>query len=160
MSIKVFYERGECVVFSAQDSCGEDIREIVQRLEMVSRGCETSDLTLRRNGLGQLGFHPHEDGTPRRGCSELYRIPMVEYKLDSEGTPCEYKTPFRRNTTWHRVPPPSGQALARGSTPHPGVRASAVPTAPPGTGAHSPQHLLRQEAPGRAQVRSSLLLYS
>ncbi|XP_045082994.1 signal-induced proliferation-associated 1-like protein 2 [Coregonus clupeaformis] len=34
---------------------------------------------------------------------------MVEYKLDSEGTPCEYKTPFRRNTTWHRVPTPAGQ---------------------------------------------------
>lgn len=43
-----------------------------------------------------------------RGCSELYRIPMVEYKLDSEGTPCEYKTPFRRNTTWHRVPTTPG----------------------------------------------------
>ncbi|KAG9338074.1 hypothetical protein JZ751_027150 [Albula glossodonta] len=50
-----------------------------------------------------------------RGCSELYRIPMVEYKLDSEGTPCEYKTPFRRNTTWHRVPTPAGQPLTRGS---------------------------------------------
>nr|XP_017214349.2 signal-induced proliferation-associated 1-like protein 2 isoform X3 [Danio rerio] len=130
-------------------------------------------MTLRRNGLGQLGFHvnfegivadvepfgyawkaglrqgsrlveickvavatltheqmidllrtsisvkvviiqPYEDGAPRRGCSELYRIPMVEYKLDSEGTPCEYKTPFKRNTTWHRVPS-SGQAVPRGS---------------------------------------------
>ncbi|KAL0178651.1 hypothetical protein M9458_027545, partial [Cirrhinus mrigala] len=48
------------------------------------------------------------------GCSELYRIPMVEYKLDSEGTPCEYKTPFKRNTTWHRVPT-GGQPLPRGS---------------------------------------------
>ncbi|XP_036380751.1 signal-induced proliferation-associated 1-like protein 2 [Megalops cyprinoides] len=174
VSAKVFYERGECVMFSAQDGCGEDIREIVQRLEIVTRGCETSEMTLRRNGLGQLGFHvnfegvvadvepygfawkaglrqgsrlveickvavatltheqmidllrtsvtvkvviiqPHEDGTPRRGCSELYRIPMVEYKLDSEGTPCEYKTPFRRNTTWHRVPAPAGQPLTRGS---------------------------------------------
>lgn len=46
----------------------------------------------------------------------MYRIPMVEYKLDSEGTPCEYKTPFRRNTTWHRVPTSSGgQPLPRGS---------------------------------------------
>ena len=53
--------------------------------------------------------------SPPRGCSELYRIPMVEYKVDSEGTPCEYKTPFRRNTTWHRVPGPSGQALSRSS---------------------------------------------
>ena len=32
---------------------------------------------------------------------------MVEYKLDSEGAPCEYKTPFRRTTTWHRVPTPA-----------------------------------------------------
>ncbi|KAI4889735.1 hypothetical protein NFI96_003432 [Prochilodus magdalenae] len=34
MSIKIFYERGECVMLSAQDSCGEDVREIVQRLEV------------------------------------------------------------------------------------------------------------------------------
>ncbi|XP_050932452.1 signal-induced proliferation-associated 1-like protein 2 isoform X4 [Lates calcarifer] len=174
MSIKIFYERGECIMLSAHDNCGEDIREMVQRLEITTRGCETSEMTLRRNGLGQLGFHvnfegivadvepfgfawkaglrqgsrlveickvavatltheqmidllrtsvtvkvviiqPHEDGTPRRGCSELYRIPMVEYKVDSEGTPCEYKTPFRRNTTWHRVPTAGGQPLSRGS---------------------------------------------
>ena len=38
---------------------------------------------------------------------------MVEYKLDSEGAPCEYKTPFRRNTTWHRVPTPALQPLPR-----------------------------------------------
>lgn len=52
---------------------------------------------------------------PLRGCSELYRIPMVEYKVDSEGTPCEYKTPFRRNTTWHRVPTAAGPPLSRSS---------------------------------------------
>lgn len=55
-----------------------------------------------------------------RGCSELCRIPMVEYKLDSEGTPCEYKTPFRRNTTWHRVPTPALQPVSRAS-PVPGT---------------------------------------
>ncbi|XP_013861357.1 signal-induced proliferation-associated 1-like protein 2 isoform X3 [Austrofundulus limnaeus] len=174
MSIKIFYERGECIMLSAHDNCGEDIREMVQRLEIATRGCETTEMTLRRNSLGQLGFHvnfegivadvepfgfawkaglrqgsrlveickvavatltheqmidllrtsvtvkvviiqPHEDGTPRRGCSELYRIPMVEYKVDSEGTPCEYKTPFRRNTTWHRVPTAAGAPLSRGS---------------------------------------------
>ncbi|KAM9803711.1 signal-induced proliferation-associated 1-like protein 2 [Neosynchiropus ocellatus] len=174
MSIRIYYERGECVMLSAHDNCGEDIREMVQRLEITTRGCETSEMTLRRNGLGQLGFHvnfegivadvepfgfawkaglrqgsrlveickvavatltheqmidllrtsvavkvviiqPHEDGTPRRGCSELYRIPMVEYKVDSEGTPCEYKTPFRRNTTWHRVPTAAAPPLSRGS---------------------------------------------
>ncbi|XP_057705083.1 signal-induced proliferation-associated 1-like protein 2 isoform X3 [Corythoichthys intestinalis] len=174
MSIRIFYERGECIMLSAHDNCGEDIREMVQRLEITTRGCETIEMTLRRNGLGQLGFHvnfegivadvepfgfawkaglrqgsrlveickvavatltheqmidllrtsvavkvviiqPYEDGTPRRGCSELYRIPMVEYKVDSEGTPCEYKTPFRRNTTWHRVPTAAGAPLSRGS---------------------------------------------
>ncbi|XP_075851577.1 signal-induced proliferation-associated 1-like protein 2 [Microcebus murinus] len=179
MSIKVFYERGECILLSSVDNCAEDIREIVQRLVIVTRGCETVEMTLRRNGLGQLGFHvnfegivadvepfgfawkaglrqgsrlveickvavatltheqmidllrtsvtvkvviiqPHDDGSPRRGCSELCRIPMVEYKLDSEGTPCEYKTPFRRNTTWHRVPTPALQPLPRAS-PVPGT---------------------------------------
>eukprot|EP00070_Physeter_catodon_P030168 XP_028337062.1 signal-induced proliferation-associated 1-like protein 2 [Physeter catodon] len=179
MSIKVFYERGECVLLSSVDNCTEDVREIVQRLGIVTRGCETVEMILRRNGLGQLGFHvnfegivadvepfgfawkaglrqgsrlveickvavatltheqmidllrtsvtvkvviiqPHDDGSPRRGCSELCRIPMVEYKLDSEGTPCEYKTPFRRNTTWHRVPTPALQPLPRAS-PVPGT---------------------------------------
>ncbi|XP_061084087.1 signal-induced proliferation-associated 1-like protein 2 isoform X2 [Conger conger] len=162
--LKVFHEHGECVMFSAREDHEDDGREIVQRLEVVTRGCEAVEVTLRRNALGQLGFHvnfegivadvepfgfawqaglrqgsrlveicgvavatltheqmidllrtsatvkvaiiqPLEDGTPRRGCSELYRVPMVEYKVDSQGTPCEYKTPFRRNTTWHRVPP-------------------------------------------------------
>uniref|UniRef100_A0A4W3HL49 Signal-induced proliferation-associated 1 like 2 n=1 Tax=Callorhinchus milii TaxID=7868 RepID=A0A4W3HL49_CALMI len=157
MTIKIFYERGECILLSALENCADDIREIVQRLELVTRGCETTEMTLRRNGLGQLGFHvnfegivadvepfgfawkaglrqgsrlveickvavatltheqmidllrtsvtvkvviiqPHEDGSPRRGCSELYRIPMVE-----------------RNTTWHRVPTPAGQPLSRAS---------------------------------------------
>ncbi|XP_041505844.1 signal-induced proliferation-associated 1-like protein 2 isoform X2 [Microtus oregoni] len=179
VSIKVFYERGECILLSSVDNRSEDIREIVQRLVIVTRGCETVEMTLRRNGLGQLGFHvnfegivadvepfgfawkaglrqgsrlveickvavatltheqmidllrtsvtvkvviihPHEDGSPRRGCSELCRIPMVEYKLDSEGTPCEYKTPFRRNTTWHRVPTPALQPVSRAS-PVPGT---------------------------------------
>ena len=62
-----------------------------------------------------LSLFPPPLSPPLRGCSELYRIPMVEYKVDSEGTPCEYKTPFRRNTTWHRVPGPSGQAMSRSS---------------------------------------------
>ncbi|XP_051528139.1 signal-induced proliferation-associated 1-like protein 2 isoform X1 [Myxocyprinus asiaticus] len=142
--VKLFYERGDCVVFSVQDGCPEEVREITQRLEMVTRGCETLEMTLRRNGLGQLGFHvnfegvvadvepfgfawqaglrpgcrlveickvavgtltheqmidllrtstpvtvvvikPHEDGTPRRGASELYRVPIMEYKALGTG---------------------------------------------------------------------------
>uniref|UniRef100_A0A3B5M5P9 Signal-induced proliferation-associated 1 like 3 n=1 Tax=Xiphophorus couchianus TaxID=32473 RepID=A0A3B5M5P9_9TELE len=32
-------------------------------LQMLTVGCETVDMTLRRNGLGQLGFHVRLDGT-------------------------------------------------------------------------------------------------
>ncbi|OWK50065.1 Signal-induced proliferation-associated 1-like protein 3 [Lonchura striata] len=30
---------------------------------MTTPGCATVDMTLRRNGLGQLGFHVHPDGS-------------------------------------------------------------------------------------------------
>ena len=30
--------------------------------QIVTRGCETSEMTLRRNGLGQLGFHVNFEG--------------------------------------------------------------------------------------------------
>ncbi|TKC48946.1 hypothetical protein EI555_013627, partial [Monodon monoceros] len=62
VSIKVFYERGECILLSSVDNCAEDVREIVQRLGIVTRGCETVEMTLRRNGLGQLGFHVNFEG--------------------------------------------------------------------------------------------------
>lgn len=32
-------------------------------LQALTIGCETVDMTLRRNGLGQLGFHVRLDGT-------------------------------------------------------------------------------------------------
>ncbi|XP_060543494.1 signal-induced proliferation-associated 1-like protein 1 isoform X2 [Pantherophis guttatus] len=60
-SVKIFYERGECVsVESFKNS--EDIKEIVKRLELVTKGCESVEMTLRRNGLGQLGFHVNYEG--------------------------------------------------------------------------------------------------
>uniref|UniRef100_A0A8C8IUW0 Signal-induced proliferation-associated 1-like protein 2 n=1 Tax=Oncorhynchus tshawytscha TaxID=74940 RepID=A0A8C8IUW0_ONCTS len=162
-SFRLFYERGECVVFSTQEGCWDDVREIMQRLEIVTRGCETVEMTLRRNGLGQLGFHvnfegvvadvepfgfawqvglrpgsrlmeickvavatlsheqmidllrtsntvsvvivqPHEDGTPRRYCSEMYRVPVVEYKTTTAAG-------------WHRVStaPGGGPSMSRAS---------------------------------------------
>uniref|UniRef100_A0A4W5MK62 Signal-induced proliferation-associated 1 like 2 n=1 Tax=Hucho hucho TaxID=62062 RepID=A0A4W5MK62_9TELE len=162
-SVRLFYERGECVVFSTQEGCWDDVREIMQRLEIVTRGCETVEMTLRRNGLGQLGFHvnfegvvadvepfgfawqvglrpgsrlmeickvavatlsheqmidllrtsntvsvvivqPHEDGTPRRSCSEMYRVPVVEYKTTTAAG-------------WHRAStaPGGGPSMSRAS---------------------------------------------
>ncbi|OBS79263.1 hypothetical protein A6R68_18345, partial [Neotoma lepida] len=157
--LKIFYERGECVSVESFIS-SEDIKEIVKRLQFVSKGCESVEMTLRRNGLGQLGFHvnyegivadvepygyawqaglrqgsrlveickvavatlsheqmidllrtsvtvkvviipPHDDCTPRRSCSETYRMPVMEYKMN-EGVSYEFKFPFRNNNKWQR----------------------------------------------------------
>ncbi|KAG5278416.1 hypothetical protein AALO_G00098750 [Alosa alosa] len=158
--MKLYHERGSCLAFSMQDGCGDEVREIANRLEIVTRGCETVEMTLRRNAVGQLGFHvnfegvvadvepfgfawqaglrqgcrlveickvtvatlsheqmidllrtsatvtvtvvhAHEDGTPRRGCSELYRsLPLVEYKLDSGTT----AVGTLGGAGWHLVP--------------------------------------------------------
>ncbi|XP_073497567.1 signal-induced proliferation-associated 1-like protein 3 isoform X2 [Phyllobates terribilis] len=63
LSLKIFYGRGDHILIRAIDGNAEDIREIVQRLKIMTKGCETVDMTLRRNGLGQLGFHVKYDGT-------------------------------------------------------------------------------------------------
>ncbi|KAM9062668.1 signal-induced proliferation-associated 1-like protein 1 isoform X3 [Sarcophilus harrisii] len=160
MSIKIFYERGECVSVESFNHNSEDIKEIVKRLQFVTKGCESVEMTLRRNGLGQLGFHvnyegivadvepygyawqaglrqgsrlveickvavatlsheqmidllrtsvtvkvviipPHDDCTPRRSCSETYRMPVMDYKMN-EGVSYEFKFPFRNNNKWQR----------------------------------------------------------
>ena len=31
-------------------------------VQILTKGCETSEMTLRRNGLGQLGFHVNYEG--------------------------------------------------------------------------------------------------
>ncbi|XP_078675422.1 signal-induced proliferation-associated 1-like protein 2 isoform X3 [Branchiostoma floridae x Branchiostoma belcheri] len=59
--LKVYYNRGECVVMSCPDSEAE-VTEIVERLMRVTQGCETLEMTLRRNSLGQLGFHVDLEG--------------------------------------------------------------------------------------------------
>ncbi|KAM4693543.1 signal-induced proliferation-associated 1-like protein 3 isoform 2-T4 [Discoglossus pictus] len=63
LSLKIFYGRGDHILIRALDGGLEDIKEIVQRLKIMTTGCETVDMTLRRNGLGQLGFHVKYDGT-------------------------------------------------------------------------------------------------
>ncbi|XP_061453545.1 signal-induced proliferation-associated 1-like protein 3 isoform X2 [Rhineura floridana] len=62
-SIKIFYGRGDHIFIRALESNADDIKEIVQRLKVMTSGCETVEMTLRRNGLGQLGFHVKFDGT-------------------------------------------------------------------------------------------------
>ncbi|XP_012586192.1 PREDICTED: signal-induced proliferation-associated 1-like protein 3 isoform X2 [Condylura cristata] len=62
-TLKIFYGRGDHISLQAAEGSVEDIREIVQRLKVMTSGWETVDMTLRRNGLGQLGFHVKYDGT-------------------------------------------------------------------------------------------------
>ncbi|CAB1335151.1 unnamed protein product, partial [Coregonus sp. 'balchen'] len=161
-SMKIYYERGESVSLRSINNNTEDFGEVVKRLELLTKGSQTTEMTLRRNGLGQLGFHvnfegivaevepygyawqaglrqgsrlveickvavaslsheqmidllrtsvtvkvviipPHEDSTPRRGCSELYHMPLVDYKNHKEGMPYEFKFPFRSNNKWPRT---------------------------------------------------------
>ncbi|XP_020379834.2 signal-induced proliferation-associated 1-like protein 1 isoform X1 [Rhincodon typus] len=168
-TIKIFYERGECIFVRTFNNI-EEIKEIVKRLEVTTKGCETVEMTLRRNGLGQLGFHvnyegivadvepygyawqaglrqgsrlveickvavatltheqmidllrtsvtvkviiipPHEDSTPRRSCSEMHRMPVMEYKVNNEGIPYEFKLPFKNSNKWQRGIPPSHSTI-------------------------------------------------
>ncbi|KAM3861023.1 LOW QUALITY PROTEIN: signal-induced proliferation-associated 1-like protein 1 [Diretmus argenteus] len=178
-SMRIFYERGESVSLRSVSNNTEDFKEVVKRLELLTKGCETSEMTLRRNGLGQLGFHvnyegivaevepygyawqaglrqgsrlveickvavatltheqmidllrtsvtvrvviipPHDDATPRRGCSELYRMPVVEYKgSSSDGSSFEYKFPFRSNNNkWQRTTSSPQQSQTSSPQPH------------------------------------------
>uniref|UniRef100_A0A8C5I1A5 Signal-induced proliferation-associated 1-like protein 1 n=1 Tax=Gouania willdenowi TaxID=441366 RepID=A0A8C5I1A5_GOUWI len=178
-SLRIFYERGECVSLRSIGNNTEDFKEVVKRLEFLTKGCETSEMTLRRNGLGQLGFHvnyegivaevepygyawqaglrqgsrlveickvsvatltheqmidllrtsmavrviiipPHDDATPRRGCSELYRAPVSEYKGSStDSGSFEYKFPFRSNNNkWQRTSSSPQQSLTASPQPH------------------------------------------
>uniref|UniRef100_H3AUV0 Signal-induced proliferation-associated 1 n=1 Tax=Latimeria chalumnae TaxID=7897 RepID=H3AUV0_LATCH len=61
-TVDVFYERGEFVSMKVPEIQEDDIKEIIQRLQVVTRGCETRELTLPRNGVGQLGFQVNSEG--------------------------------------------------------------------------------------------------
>lgn len=178
-SMKIYYERGESVSLRSINNNTEDFGEVVKRLELLTKGSQTTEMTLRRNALGQLGFHvnfegivaevepygyawqaglrqgsrlveickvsvaslsheqmidllrtsvtvkvviipPHEDSTPRRGCSEIYHMPLVDYKNHKEGMPYELKFPFRstnNNTKWPRTSSsPQTRAAGMGGT--------------------------------------------
>ncbi|XP_032431521.1 signal-induced proliferation-associated 1-like protein 2 isoform X1 [Xiphophorus hellerii] len=60
--LDIFYERGESVLISMLESQTEDIKEVVQRLELVTRGCEALEVTPLRDGVGQPGFLMNEEG--------------------------------------------------------------------------------------------------
>ncbi|KAM8946313.1 signal-induced proliferation-associated protein 1 isoform 2-T2 [Pelodytes ibericus] len=52
----------------------EEVNQIVKRLQVVSGGCETREIPLLRNGLGQLGFSADSGGF----VTEVERFSMAE----------------------------------------------------------------------------------
>ena len=45
-----------------RDGDRDELMEIVVRLRAVTAGCVALELSLRRNTMGQLGFHVQPDG--------------------------------------------------------------------------------------------------
>ena len=54
--------QGECVIVHSKDWEADDMAEISARLKSVTPGAASQEFSLRRNQLGQLGFHVQHDG--------------------------------------------------------------------------------------------------
>ncbi|OCT81656.1 hypothetical protein XELAEV_18024164mg [Xenopus laevis] len=51
-----------CPVAGSDAEVEKEVNHIVKRLQVVSGGCETREIPLLRNGLGQLGFEADSEG--------------------------------------------------------------------------------------------------
>ncbi|OCT84201.1 signal-induced proliferation-associated protein 1 isoform X1 [Xenopus laevis] len=63
-----------CPVAGSDAEVEEEVNHIVKRLQVVSGGCETREIPLLRNGLGQLGFKADSEGF----VTEVERFSMAE----------------------------------------------------------------------------------
>ncbi|KAF3427485.1 hypothetical protein E2986_04341 [Frieseomelitta varia] len=63
-SLRLYYHQGECITIHVRGDYGErdELMEIVARLRAVTPGSPATELSLKRNSLGQLGFHVQPDG--------------------------------------------------------------------------------------------------
>lgn len=62
-SLRVYHHQGECVTLNMRDSGERDEQlEVIERLRAVTNGSGALELSLRRNPMGQLGFHVQPDG--------------------------------------------------------------------------------------------------
>ncbi|XP_076239000.1 signal-induced proliferation-associated 1-like protein 2 [Calliopsis andreniformis] len=63
-SLRLYYHQGECITIHVRGDYGErdELMEIVARLRAVTQGAPATELSLKRNSLGQLGFHVQPDG--------------------------------------------------------------------------------------------------
>ncbi|XP_055839391.1 signal-induced proliferation-associated 1-like protein 2 [Episyrphus balteatus] len=66
-SFKLFYHNGECITFQMSyfGSMDEQL-QVVERLEGVTLGNGALNLNMKRNMMGQLGFHVQPDGIVTR----------------------------------------------------------------------------------------------
>lgn len=63
-ALRVYHHQGECLTMSMRDNIesGDEQLEVIERLRNVSNGCGALELSLKRNSMGQLGFHVQPDG--------------------------------------------------------------------------------------------------
>ncbi|XP_058789822.1 signal-induced proliferation-associated 1-like protein 2 isoform X2 [Phymastichus coffea] len=63
-SLRLYHHQGECITIHVRGDCSDrdELMEIVARLRAVTQGAPASELSLKRNALGQLGFHVQPDG--------------------------------------------------------------------------------------------------
>lgn len=62
-ALRVYHHQGECITMHMRESGDRDEQlEVIERLRAVTNGCGALELILRRNSMGQLGFHVQPDG--------------------------------------------------------------------------------------------------
>uniref|UniRef100_A0A4X1UL30 Signal-induced proliferation-associated protein 1 n=1 Tax=Sus scrofa TaxID=9823 RepID=A0A4X1UL30_PIG len=60
--LDLYHGRGEAITLRLDGPPGQAVGEVVARLQLVSRGCETRELALPRDGQGRLGFEVDAEG--------------------------------------------------------------------------------------------------
>ncbi|XP_037373463.1 signal-induced proliferation-associated protein 1 [Talpa occidentalis] len=60
--LDLYHGRGEAITLRLDGPPGQAVGEVVARLQLVSRGCETRELALPREGQGRLGFEVDAEG--------------------------------------------------------------------------------------------------
>ncbi|XP_040826649.1 signal-induced proliferation-associated protein 1 isoform X2 [Ochotona curzoniae] len=60
--LDLYHGRGEAITLRLDGAPGQAVGEVVARLQLVSRGCETRELALPRDGQGRLGFDVDTEG--------------------------------------------------------------------------------------------------
>ncbi|XP_054581021.1 signal-induced proliferation-associated protein 1 isoform X2 [Eptesicus fuscus] len=60
--LDLYHGRGEAITLRFDGPPEQAVGEVVARLQLVSRGCETRELALPRDGQGRLGFEVDAEG--------------------------------------------------------------------------------------------------